>query len=200
MSGETERSIKHCVLARLLSLSSSNISFLRRTSALLEAVQTQKHRIMTKKRAGMHGKLYQIRSQTSCVTEGIPYNPLPKGVAGHRVVVLSQPDSQGRVKIATVRRIRTYIYVFTHWVVPFRSPRALKTTFDIILSLPPRAGLTHSSCTSATTTISTLALPERFRSLPISELRSMWYHRKCFWNWKETSANIWCWKMNQLLN
>jgi hypothetical protein len=58
---------------------------------------------MRKNRRGMQGKLYTIKTQAACKKEGVAHAPLPKGVAGHMVVGLSQPDRHNRVKIATVR-------------------------------------------------------------------------------------------------
>ncbi|KAF9728614.1 hypothetical protein PMIN01_13442 [Paraphaeosphaeria minitans] len=55
-----------------------------------------------KNRRGMHGKLYMIKTQPTCKEEGIAYTPLPKGVMGHMAVVLNQPDSQRKVKFATI--------------------------------------------------------------------------------------------------
>jgi hypothetical protein len=58
--------------------------------------------IMRKNKRGVQGKLYTIKAKSACIKEGISYSPLPKGVAGHMVVVLSEPDSQNNVKFATV--------------------------------------------------------------------------------------------------
>lgn len=58
-----------------------------------------------KNRRGMQGKLYRVKTQSTCKEEGIAYTPLPKGVARHMIVVLSQPDSQRKVKFATVRYV-----------------------------------------------------------------------------------------------
>lgn len=54
----------------------------------------------------MWGKLYRIKSRSACEEEGIVYTPLPTGVAGHPIVVLSSnPDSQGNVRFVTVRQV-----------------------------------------------------------------------------------------------
>jgi hypothetical protein len=57
---------------------------------------------MRKNRRGTQGKLYTIKTQSACKEEGVAYTPLPKGVAGHMVVALSQPDSHNNVEFATV--------------------------------------------------------------------------------------------------
>jgi hypothetical protein len=69
---------------------------------VLDLTGTDDTSTMRKNRRGTQGKLYTIKTQAACKKEGIAFTPLPKGVAGHMVIVLNQPDGHGNIKFATV--------------------------------------------------------------------------------------------------